>query len=192
METENKPNLIEENIIVTMNYSLTVDNEVVDSSEDGDPIVFLQGAGQIIPGLEKAINGLKIGDKKHIVVSPEEGYGEYDEESVVEVPKDEFPSDFPLEPGLEITVQSEEEDDEFEDDMMEATIIAVNDETVTLDFNHPLAGKTLNFDVEILDLREASEEEIEHGHVHGESFSFHFDDEDFEELDEEDSSNHKH
>jgi FKBP-type peptidyl-prolyl cis-trans isomerase SlyD len=187
MNTEKKPIMVEENLVITMDYSLSIDGEVIDSSEgeDNDPIIFLQGAGQIISGLEKSINGLKIGDKKLITVEPNEGYGEIDPEAIVEVPKDEFPKDFPLELGIEITVNSDD-DDEESDDEMEATIIAVNDKTVTLDFNHPMAGKTLNFDVHIIDIREATPEEIEHGHVHGDDSDFYFDDEDFDELDEQD------
>jgi FKBP-type peptidyl-prolyl cis-trans isomerase SlyD len=193
MDTENKPIEVEDNVVVTMNYSLSIDGEVVDSSEveDNDPIIFLQGAGQIISGLEKSIYGLKVGDKKSVTVDPKDGYGEIDPESIVEVPKDEFPKDFPLELGVEITVNADDEDDEG-DEEMEATIVAVNDSTVTLDFNHPLAGKTLNFDVHIIDIREATSEEIEHGHVHGDDSEFYFEDEDFDELDEEEETNHHH
>lgn len=193
MDTENKPIVVEDNVVVTMNYSLSIDGEVVDSSEgeDNDPIIFLQGAGQIISGLEKSIYGLKVGDKKSVTVDPKDGYGDIDPESIVEVPKDEFPKDFPLELGVEITVNADDEDEEG-DGEMEATIVAVNDSTVTLDFNHPLAGKTLNFDVHIMDIREATTEEIEHGHVHGDDSEFYFDDEDFDELDEDDETNHHH
>jgi FKBP-type peptidyl-prolyl cis-trans isomerase SlyD len=193
MNTENKPFVVEDNVVVTMNYSLSIDGEVVDSSEgeENDPIIFLQGAGQIISGLEKSIYGLKVGDKKSVTVDPKDGYGDIDPESIVEVPKDEFPEDFPLELGVEITVNADNEDDEG-DEEMEATIIAVNDTTVTLDFNHPLAGKTLNFDVHIIDVREATSEEIEHGHVHGDDSEFYFEDEDFDELDEDDETNHHH
>jgi len=175
-----------------MDYELRIDGEVVDTSEDGDPIVFLQGAGQIIPGLEKAIYGLTAGDKKSVTVAPEDGYGEIDPDSIVEVPKDEFPEDFPLELGVEITVNTEDEDDESLEEEMEATIVAINEDTITLDFNHPLAGKSLNFDVNILEVREATPEEIEHGHVHGDDSEFYFEDEDFDELDDEEESNNHH
>lgn len=175
-----------------MDYELRIDGEVVDTSEDGDPIVFLQGAGQIIPGLEKAIYRLTAGDKKSVTVAPEDGYGEIDPDSIVEVPKDEFPEDFPLELGVEITVNTEDEDDESLEEEMEATIVAINEDTITLDFNHPLAGKSLNFDVNILEVREATPEEIEHGHVHGDDSEFYFEDEDFDELDDEEESNNHH
>lgn len=193
MNTENKPVIVEDNVVVTMHYTLKVEGDIVDSSyeDDNDPIIFLQGAGQIVSGLEESIYGLKVGDKKTIVVDSEKGYGEIDPESIVQVPRDEFPSDFPLDLGVEITVHTDQ-DEEGEEEEMEATIIAVNDKTVTLDFNHPLAGKTLNFDVEIIDIREATPEEIDHGHVHGDDHEFYFEDEDFDELDDEDESNHRH
>jgi len=192
LNTENQPIKIADNNVVTMDYELRIDGEVVDTSEDGDPIVFLQGAGQIIPGLEKAIYGLTAGDKKSVTVAPEDGYGEIDPDSIVEVPKDEFPEDFPLELGVEITVNTEDEDDESLEEEMEATIVAINEDTITLDFNHPLAGKSLNFDVNILEVREATPEEIEHGHVHGDDSEFYFEDEDFDELDDEEESNNHH
>jgi len=192
LNTENQPIKIADNIVVTMDYELRIDGEVVDTSEDGDPIVFLQGAGQIIPGLEKAIYGLTAGDKKSVTVSPEDGYGEIDPDSIVEVPKDEFPEDFPLELGVEITVNTEDEEDESLEEEMEATIVAINEDTITLDFNHPLAGKSLDFDVSILEVREATPEEIEHGHVHGDDPEFYFEDEDFDELDDEEESNNHH
>jgi|AutmiccommuBRH23_1029490.scaffolds.fasta_scaffold00483_11 FKBP-type peptidyl-prolyl cis-trans isomerase SlyD len=197
LNTENKPIMIEDNLVVTMDYELSIEGEVVDSSDENEPIIFLQGTGQIIPGLEKSIYGLKVGDKKLITVQPKDGYGEIDPESIVEVPKDEFPDDFPLELGVEITVHTDNEEEEVEeedvelddddddDEEMEATIVAINEKTVTLDFNHPLAGKVLTFSVNILDVREATPEELEHGHAHGDDSEFYFEDEDFEEDDED-------
>ncbi len=189
MNTENKPQVIADNVVVTLDYELSIDEQVVDSSDGGDPIIFLQGAGQIIAGLEKSIYGMKVGDTKLVIVSPEDGYGEIDTEDIVEVPRDEFPDDFPLEPGVEITVNSEDEDsDEGEEELLEATILSVTEDTVTLDFNHPLAGKTLTFNVNVLDIREATEEELEHGHVHSDDDDgFYFEDDDFEEEEEEEN-----
>ena len=196
MNTENQPIMIEDNLVVIMDYELSIDGEVIDFSEEGDPIIFLQGTGQIITGLENSIYGMKIGDKKTVVVQPKDGYGEVDPESVVEVPKDEFPNDFPLEVGVEITVHTDDETDdeneEVEDELMEATIVAVNDKTITLDFNHPLAGKVLNFSINILDIREATEEELEHGHAHTDDSDFFFEDEDFDEIEADDESNNHH
>jgi len=184
LEKDNKPEKIKDDVVVTLNYELRVNGEIVDSSEDGDPIVFLQGSNQVVSGLEKAIYGMKIGETRDITVSPDEGYGEYDPDAVTEVERSEFPDDFPLEPGIEITVHTEESDDEggeFEE-VMEATVLEVGKSVVKLDFNHPLAGKTLDFKVEVVDLREATEEEIEHGHVHGDDDEFEFDDGDLDEL----------
>jgi len=183
LNTENKPQVIADNVVVTLDYELSIDEQVVDSSDGGDPIIFLQGAGQIIAGLEKSIYGMKVGDTKLVIVSPEDGYGEIDTEDIVEVPRDEFPDDFPLEPGVEITVNSEDEDsDDGEEELLEATILSVTEDTVTLDFNHPLAGKTLTFNVNVLDIREATEEELEHGHVHSDDDDeLYFEDDDFEE-----------
>jgi FKBP-type peptidyl-prolyl cis-trans isomerase SlyD len=189
LNTENKPQVIADNVVVTLDYELSVDGQVVDSSDGGDPIIFLQGTGQIIAGLEKSIYGMKIGESKQIIVAPEDGYGEIDSEEIVEVPRDEFPEDFPLEPGVEITVNSENDDnDEDEDELLEATIISVTEDTVTLDFNHPFAGKTLSFKVNVMDIREATDEELEHGHVHSDD-DFYFEDEDFD--DEENENNHQ-
>jgi len=188
LNAENHHNQVEDNVVVTLEYELKVDGEVVDTSENADPIVFLQGAEQIVPGLEKGIYGMKLGESREIVVSPDEGYGEYDEKGIVEVARKEFPNDFPLEPGVEITVHTDKESEEGEDDeheLMEATIVSVNKYVVTLNFNHPLAGKTLNFKVKVIDLREATEEEIEHGHVHGDEEDYEFEDEDFNKSEEE-------
>lgn len=187
LNTETHPTVVEDNVIVTLEYELKVDGEVVDSSDEGDPIVFLQGAEQIVLGLEKGIYGMKLDESREITVSPAEGYGEYDEKGIVEVARKEFPADFPLEPGVEITVHTDENSEDSEHDLMEATIVSVNKFVVTLNFNHPLAGKTLNFKVKVVDLREATEEEIEHGHVHGDDHDhdYEFEDEDFDELEEE-------
>lgn len=187
MNTETNPTMVENNVVVTLEYELKVDGEVVDSSENGDPIVFLQGAEQIVIGLEKGIYGMKLGETREITVLPAEGYGEYDENGIVEVARKEFPPDFPLEPGVEITVHTDGEDEDSENEIQEATIVSVNKYVVTLNFNHPLAGKTLDFKVKVVDLREATEEEIEHGHVHGEGHDhdYEFEDEDFDELEEE-------
>ncbi len=183
MNTESKPEIIKDDVVVTLAYELRIDGEIVDSSEDGDPIVFLQGSNQIVPGLEKALYGMKVGDSREVSVSPDEGYGEYDLEAITEVARDEFPDDFPLEPGIEITVHTEESDEEYEE-VMEATVLEVGKFVVKLDFNHPLAGKKLDFKVTVVDLREASLEEVEHGHVHGDDDEFEFDDEDLDELED--------
>lgn len=177
-----KPTKIENDIVVTMDYSLTVDGEIVDSSEEEGPIAFLQGHGNIIPGLERELAGMKIGDHKKVTVLPADGYGEMDPDNLVDVPRSEFPPEIPLEIGTEIQVAM---DDGSEDT---AIISDIKDESVQLDFNHPLAGKTLEFEVTITDLRAPTAEELEHGHVHDEDldeWDDEFEDEEFEEEDEE-------
>ncbi|HMN11547.1 MAG TPA: peptidylprolyl isomerase [Bellilinea sp.] len=187
------PTEVKDDVVVSMEYTLTVDGEIVDSSEGDDPLVFLQGHQNIIPGLEKALYGLKVGDSKAVSVEPEEGYGIRDEEEVLEVERKEFPEEIPLEPGVELDLR----DDNGE--TLSATILEIGDELIVLDLNHPLAGKVLNFEVKIVDLREATEEELEHGHVHLDD-EFEYDeldedfDDDFDELDDDDDDkkdNHK-
>jgi len=151
---------IQDNLVVTLDYKLIVEEEMLESTEDGEPIVFIQGIGQIIPGLENALYGMKVGDQKTVVIPPEEGYGEYDPESTQEATKDEFSEEIPLDVGTFLDL----EDDEG--DILSAQITAADEDTVTLDFNHPLAGKTLTFEITVADLRTASEEELDHGHVH--------------------------
>jgi len=137
-----------------MDYSLTVDGEVVDSSEGSEPIEFIQGHGNIIPGLENALYGMSIGDQKSISVSPDEGYGIYDPEAVLTVQRVEFPDEIPMELGTEVSIQDEG------GDVMVAVIESFDNETVTLNGNHPLAGKDLQFDVTIVGLRQPTAEEL--------------------------------
>jgi FKBP-type peptidyl-prolyl cis-trans isomerase SlyD len=160
MTTENKPDQVADNLAVMINYVLTIDGEVIDSSKEGGPLGYLHGHANIIPGLERELTGMKVGEQKNVTVAPEDGYGVVDESAVLEVPRSEFPPEVPLEIGIELEVTDDE------GDMMFATISEVGTDTVKLDTNHPLAGKILEFDVTIVDLRVATEEEIEHGHVH--------------------------
>jgi FKBP-type peptidyl-prolyl cis-trans isomerase SlyD len=151
---------VKDNLVVTLDYKLIVDDEIMENTEDGKPILFIQGIGQIIPGLENAIYGMKVGEQQTVIIPPEDAYGEYDAESLQEAKKDEFSEEVPLDVGTFLDL----EDDEG--DILSAQIIAAEEETVTLDFNHPLAGKTLTFEITLTDLRPASEEELEHEHVH--------------------------
>jgi len=152
---------VEKDLVISMDYELKVENSVIDFSEEGDPIVFLQGHGNIIPGLEKAIQGMKVGESKTVLVKPAEGYGEYESENFIEVPKAEFPGEIPLEIGTEIGVNDENGEE------LTAYIEEVDADKITLNFNHPLAGKELEFRVKIIEIREATSEELEHGHIHG-------------------------
>lgn len=178
MDTPNHPNQVADDVVVSIDYVLTVDGQVIDSTEGDEPLQFLQGHQNIIPGLEKELSGMRMGDNKKVVVSPEEAYGEIDPENIIEVPRDEFPAEIPLEAGTELEVKN------ADGEVLSATIAAVTGQTVKLDFNHPLAGKLLTFDVTIVELREATEEELTHGHVHFED-DLDFEEEDYEEIEDD-------
>lgn len=160
MNANTQAELIADDVVVSLDYTLTVDNEVIDTSEGDEPIQFLQGHGNIIPGLEQALYGMKTGDKKEVIVAAVDGYGELDPDAYSDVPRSEFPPQIPMEVGIELELKDKS------GEILDARIDAVNDDTVRLDFNHPLAGKQLNFSVQVVALRQPSDEELEHGHVH--------------------------
>lgn len=143
-----------------MEYSLHVDGEMIDSSQGREPLEFLQGAGNIIPGLEDELYGMEIGETKNVIVAAEDGYGELDPDAFIDVPREQFPPEIPLEVGVQLQLQ------DGNGQVMMARIDTVEADRVRLDFNHPLAGKELVFDVKIVGLRDATDEELEHGHVH--------------------------
>lgn len=147
--------------VVSMEYTLKVDGRVADTSEGREPLKYVHGAGNIIPGLEREITGMEVGDSKDVVVPAADGYGEEDEKAFMDVPRDQFPEEIPMKVGTEIQVQNQA------GQPMYARIDTVGDKSVRLDFNHPLAGKELHFSVKVVDLRDATDEEKEHGHVHG-------------------------
>ncbi len=153
---------VQDGLVVSMDYKLTVDGEVLDSSEDAGPLQFLAGYGNIVPGLEREMAGMKIGESKDVVVAPADGYGEFDEEAFMEVPRNEFPSDLQLEEGIELNVTDEDGQNQY------ARVENITDESVRLDFNHPLAGAELHFNVKVVALRDPTKEELDHGHVHEE------------------------
>ena len=153
---------IAQNSVVAFHYTLTNDaGEVLDSSEGREPLTDLHGAGNSIPVLEKQQEGRAAGDKLQAQVAPEEGYREVQAQLVQEVPRDAFQGVDNVEPGMQFQAQTQ-------GGPLMVTVTQVDGDTVTVDGNHPLAGQSLNFDVEIAEVREASEEEVEHGHVHGE------------------------
>ena len=153
---------ITENSAVSFHYRLT-DNQgqEIDSSAGQDPLAYLHGAGNIIPGLEKALEGKSVGDQMVVEVSAEEGYGPVQKELIQEVPRSSFQGVDSIEVGMQFEAQT------GQGGAVPVTVTLVTDETVTVDGNHPLAGKDLNFDVTIADVREATAEELEHGHIHG-------------------------
>lgn len=153
---------VADDLVVSMHYTLTLDDgQIIDSSEDGDPLQFLQGFGQIIPGLEKALYGMAVGDNKKVVVAAADGYGEVDPEAFQSVPRAIFPEDLELVEGMGLRMR-----DQDSGQLVETYVAEVGPTEVLLDFNHPLAGEELTFDVEIADLRSATAEELSHGHVH--------------------------
>lgn len=158
-----EPLKVDDDVVVSLDYVLKVDGQEMDSSseEDGGPVEFIQGAGEIISGLEEALYGLQVGEAKTIQIEPEAAYGYVDPEALKTVKMEEFPEGIPLEPGVMIELT----DDEGEVEL--ARIESVKADKVVLDFNHPLAGKTLEFEVSVRSLRFATESELEHGHAHG-------------------------
>lgn len=151
---------VQNDLVVTLDYKLFVEDELLENTDDGEPIQFLQGHGQIIPGLEEAIYNLKVSDTKKVVIEPKDAYGEYDPESIEVAKIEEFSEEVPLDVGTFLDFRDDDEE------VLSAQIVEADEETVTLDFNHPLAGKTLTFEITVTDLRPATEEELDHGHSH--------------------------
>ena len=147
--------------VVSIHYTLTDDaGEVIDRSSAGEPFAYLHGHGNLIPGLESELTGRKAGERLVVKVSPADGYGEYDEKLVQQVPRRTLKGVAQVKPGMRLQTHGAE-------GPRMLTVTHVAGDLVTLDGNHPLAGKTLNFEVEIAAVRAATAEELAHGHVHG-------------------------
>lgn len=154
--------MIKSGSVVNMTYVLTNDDgEEIDRADKGEPFTYLHGHNQIVMGLEKELLGLKAGDKKKVQVSPEEGYGDIDPSLITMAKTNQFPKGAELEVGVQFMAE------DADGNNVVFTIVEIEGEDITLDGNHPLAGETLNFDVEILGMREATAQELEHGHAHG-------------------------
>jgi len=152
---------IEKDIVVSVHYRLTDENQQeIENSFDDIPMSYLHGHNTMIPGLEAALEGKQAGDKLNVTVEPNDGYGEYNEALKQEVPSEAFAGLEP-EPGMQFTADTDQ-------GPLPVTVINVTDETVTVDGNHPFAGKTLHFDVEVVELRDATPVELENGHLQGE------------------------
>jgi FKBP-type peptidyl-prolyl cis-trans isomerase SlyD len=149
---------IKDGLVVSFNYTLK-NNEGETLEESTQALEYIHGYGNIIPGLEKELTGLNIGDKKSVEVEPAEGYGEYNEELLFDVPRANFPADMSIQVGMQFQT-------EMEEGPMIVTVVEVGDENITVDGNHSLAGEILHFDVSIEGIREATPQELEHGHVH--------------------------
>lgn len=152
---------IAKNRVVTLNYTLRDEQgTVIDSSSGRAPLAYLHGKGNIIPGLEEALDGKAAGDKLDVTVPPERGYGPRDERLVQIVPKERFGEVQGLAPGMQVRANGPQ-------GPRLVTVVRIDRDFVTVDGNHPLAGRTLHFSVEVADVRKATHEEVSHGHVHG-------------------------
>lgn len=176
---------IESGKVVFFHYTLTDDSgEVIDSSEGSEPLPYLHGAGNIVPGLERQMAGKQVGDRFQAVVPPEEGYGTVEGPGPQAIPREAFPEDAELEEGMQFMAEAED------GEMIPLWVVSLDDETVIVDRNHPLAGATLHFDVHITEIRDATADEIAHGHPHGTHIDFHdgeddeYDDDDLDDTEQ--------
>jgi FKBP-type peptidyl-prolyl cis-trans isomerase SlyD len=152
--------LIGKNSVVSIQYILTNDsNEIMDQSQEGEPLIYLHGAAGIIPGLENELTGKVAGADFKVTITPEEAYGDSVPEMIQQVPRSSFPPEADIEVGMQFNAESA-------NGPMNVVVKAVSDETVTVDGNHPLAGLTLHFEGKIESVREATAEELDHGHAH--------------------------
>lgn len=150
-----------ENPVVSIHYTLTNKaGEKLDSSVGGEPLTYLHGAGNIIPGLEKALSETSVGEKLTVTIEPEDAYGHRSEEQTQTVGKEMFEGIDNIEVGMQFQADSS-------NGPAIVTVTAVEEDQVTIDGNHPLAGEQLTFDVEVMEIRSATETEMEHGHIHG-------------------------
>ncbi len=157
---------IEKNTVTSLTYALEVEGELLEETDKNRPLTFLVGKGSMIPGFERQLMGKATGDEYDITIDPEEGYGEIDPSAIVDLSKEIFKVDGKwrddlMQEGKSVPMQDQN------GHPLEGLILEIGDDTVKMDFNHQLAGKTLHFTGEILEVRKASPEEIEHGHVHG-------------------------
>lgn len=160
--------MIKKNSVVSLSYNLKNGNgDELDTASAEKPFLYLHGFGQVVPGLESALEGLKIGDKKDVTIAPDQGYGEMDAGLRMKVKRSNFPEDADIKPGMQFMGEA------GEGKKVVFTVHEIEGDEVKVDGNHPLAGQTLNFSVEVLAIREATEEELTHGHVHGEGGHHH-------------------
>ena len=153
--------LIGDNCVVSINYILKNDSgTVMDESPEGQPLVYMHGAAGIIPGLEAELTGKAIGADFQVTIQPEDAYGEHQPHLVQQVPRSAFPEDMEIAEGMQFQAQTE-------GGPVPVTVSGVSDDLITVDGNHPLAGLTLHFEGSIVDVREATEAELTHGHAHG-------------------------
>lgn len=152
---------VAQDLVIGIDYVLTVDGEKIDSSEGYGPLEFIQGHHNIIPGLEKELFGMQIGEQREIFVEAKEAYGEYDNNAFVDLPRAQFPPNFQFEIGKAIRLSDPN------GRIINANIIEIGEENIRLDLNHPLAGKELKFNTTIVSIRKATEDELLSGRVGG-------------------------
>ncbi|MFO0692427.1 MAG: peptidylprolyl isomerase [Polyangiales bacterium] len=156
------PNSIAAGKVVSIHYVLRDDSsKELDRSEEGKPLLYLHGARNIVAGLEKALEGKRVGDAVKVTVPPEQGYGSRNRGKTFQMPRSSFPKEVKLERGMQFSTKTQE------GHQVPVWIAKVQGPTVVVDPNHPLAGATLHFDVTVADVRDATEEEKQHGHAHG-------------------------
>ncbi|MBX7144637.1 MAG: peptidylprolyl isomerase [Oligoflexia bacterium] len=156
-----KNSVIADNCVVSFHYTLKDEGgKEIESSRGGEPLTYIHGHSQIVLGLEKVLKGKKVGEHVTTSVSPSEGYGERNEALIITIPREHFQEKAPLKVGAVLELEDDNEN------VLLAAITEIGKDSVTLDANHPMAGKTLNFAVEIMDIRKATADELAHGHVH--------------------------
>ena len=153
---------ISKNKVASIHYTLKDKNgEIIDSSEESKPLSYIQGLGNLIPGMERGLEGKIAGDTVSLIIAPEDAYGIRDDQYLSVIPLDNFPDKESVKPGVQFVAQSDQ-------GSRDAIILKVEGNDVTADFNHPLAGIELHFEIKVMDVREATTEELAHGHIHGE------------------------
>ena len=152
---------VADGMVVTFDFTLRLsEDEIADTTQGQMPLRFVVGQGQLLPGLEDAMIGMVVGEERQVTLKPEDAYGEWDEDALEEVAISDLPEGADLEEGMPLEVT------DSEGETYEASVYEVRDETVILDYNHPLAGETLQFEVKVVDIRPATPSELSHGHVH--------------------------
>ncbi len=147
--------------VVAMHFTLHTEGQMVDSSAEHEPIVYLHGSGNVVPGLERALNGRGVGERVQVSVQPEDGYGPRRDTGTIRIPREDLPPGMEFAPGMSLGGEDEH------GNVIPFWIVDVDEDGIVVDGNHPLAGKTLDFDVTIVSVRDATRDELEHGHPHG-------------------------
>ena len=153
--------MIKKDAVVSLSYTLkNAAGEELDKADAAQPLIYLHGAGQIVPGLESSLEGMKESDKTDVTVPPDQGYGNIDPKLLMKLERENFPKDMELQPGMQFSA-------DVRDHERILTIVTIDGDAIQVDANHPLAGETLHFAVEVLGVRDATAEELTHGHAHG-------------------------